>query len=237
MDYVKISLLWRYIMIIETKIKLNDNLYIKDPEETDLGKQIISKSIELIYEVGFDKFNFKKLANLIKSNEPSVYRYFENKKQLLSYLHSWYWSWIEFNIDNNTKNIKSEKEKLKIIVNTLSNSFKYDEKFIHIDEEKLSNIVIRDYQGIFIDKDNTKYDTFEAFHSLCIKISSVITAFNSKYNTPNALAISIIKLTYEQMFFYLNQPKMTEVKNNLDLNKFIENILFSSIEINNPSKK
>ena len=49
-----------------------------------------------------------------------------------------------------------KKEKLKIIIKTLSNSSKYDDNFKHIDEEKLSKIVIRDYQGIFISDDNEK---------------------------------------------------------------------------------
>jgi AcrR family transcriptional regulator len=219
-------------MRIETKIKLNDNLYIKDPEETDLGKQIINKSIDIIYNIGFDKFTFKKLALSIKSNEPSIYRYFENKQQLLSYIHSWYWSWVEFNIDNNLRNINPSKEKLKIIIKTLSNSSKYDDNFKHIDEEKLSKIVIRDYQGIFISDDNEKYNTFESFDSLCKKISSIIIEIAPNYDSPNALAISLIKLVYEQMFFFINHSDITEIKDINQLNNFIENILFSSLKIN-----
>lgn len=219
-------------MRIETKIKLNDNLYIKDPEETDLGKHIINKSIDIIYNIGFDKFTFKKLAISIKSNEPSIYRYFENKQQLLSYIHSWYWSWVEFNIDNNLRNINPSKEKLKIIIKTLSNSSKYDDNFKHIDEEKLSKIVIRDYQGIFISDDNEKYNTFESFDSLCRKISSIIIEIAPNYDSPNALAISLIKLVYEQMFFFINHSDITEIKDINQLNNFIENILFSSLKIN-----
>ena len=44
------------------KISLNENLYLRDPQETDLGKRIIQHSILLIDEVGFESFNFKKLT-------------------------------------------------------------------------------------------------------------------------------------------------------------------------------
>ncbi|MFN8579120.1 MAG: TetR/AcrR family transcriptional regulator, partial [Candidatus Sericytochromatia bacterium] len=202
---------------------------VRDPEETELGKQIITKGIELIYETGFDKFTFKKLAITIKSNEPSIYRYFENKQQLLAYLHSWYWSWIEYNIDNNLKNIKSFRDKINIIIQTLTNSFKYDNNFKHIDEEKLSNIVIRDYQSIFISQDKEKYDTFDAFESLLNRISIVIKEAYPKYETPNALAVSLIKFIHDHMFFIINKNKLSEIKNSESLGKFTYKTFFSNI--------
>lgn len=219
-------------MLVETKIKLNKTLYVKDPEETELGKEIISKSIELIYELGLDKFTFKKLAIKIGSNEPSIYRYFENKQQLLSYLNSWYWSWIEFNIDNNIRNIQSNKTKLKIIIQVLTNSSTYDANFGHIDEEKLSHIIIRAYQGIFVDQNKSKkYDIFESFDSLCNKISIVIKDSNPEYSSPKALAISLIKIVHEQIFFLINCSSITEIKDNSLLIVFTENILFSTLKI------
>ncbi|MFM8740170.1 MAG: TetR/AcrR family transcriptional regulator, partial [Cytophagales bacterium] len=79
--------------------KLNDHLYVRDPQHTHLGLRIISKSIEMIDELGFEQFTFKKLAHEIDSTEASVYRYFENKHRLLLYLIAWYWTWLEYRID------------------------------------------------------------------------------------------------------------------------------------------
>ena len=76
------------------QIQLNDNLYLRDPQETELGRNIVNNSIELIDEIGFEKFTFKKLATKIESTEASIYRYFENKHRLLIYLIAWYWNWI-----------------------------------------------------------------------------------------------------------------------------------------------
>ena len=75
------------------KIQVNENLYNKDPETSELGKKIIENSIKLIHEIGVEAFTFKKLGKEIQSNESSIYRYFENKHKLLLYLTSWYWSW------------------------------------------------------------------------------------------------------------------------------------------------
>ena len=77
------------------KISVNEQLYLKDPESSQLGKKIIEHSILLIDSIGFDGLTFKKLGLAVGSNESSVYRYFENKHKLLLYLTSWYWGWIK----------------------------------------------------------------------------------------------------------------------------------------------
>lgn len=61
------------------QIVINSQLYVKDPQSSDLGKRILSEGIRLIGEVGFERFTFKKLGDKIGSNESSIYRYFENK--------------------------------------------------------------------------------------------------------------------------------------------------------------
>ena len=73
-------------------ISVNDKLYVKNPETSELGKKIIEQSILLIDEIGFENFTFKKLGEKINSNESSIYRYFESKHKLLLYLSSWYFS-------------------------------------------------------------------------------------------------------------------------------------------------
>ena len=76
-------------------INVNEKLYVKNPETSELGKKIIEKSIILVDEIGFENFTFKKLGEQIGSNESSIYRYFESKHKLMLYLSSWYWGWIE----------------------------------------------------------------------------------------------------------------------------------------------
>ena len=79
-------------MELYLKITMNEKLFLRNPEETELGKNIIQRSIVLIHEIGFEAFTFKKLAAEIGTTEAGVYRYFENKHLLLIYIVDWYWS-------------------------------------------------------------------------------------------------------------------------------------------------
>ena len=57
----------------------------------------------MIDQLGFEQFTFKKLARAIGSTEASVYRYFDNKHRLLTYLIAWYWKWMEYQINYRTR--------------------------------------------------------------------------------------------------------------------------------------
>jgi len=55
-------------LLLSLKIQVNDKIYVKDPETSSLGRKIIQESINLIYEIGFENFTFKKLGERIGSN-------------------------------------------------------------------------------------------------------------------------------------------------------------------------
>ena len=59
-------------LLSNLKININDKIYLKDPESSDLGKRIVENSIQLIDEIGFDLFTFKKLGTKIGSNESNT---------------------------------------------------------------------------------------------------------------------------------------------------------------------
>jgi hypothetical protein len=77
-------------------ITINEKLYVKNPE-TYLGKKNNRKQYS-IDEIGFENFTFKKIGRSNRSNESSIYRYFESKHKLLLYLSSWYWGWMEYKL-------------------------------------------------------------------------------------------------------------------------------------------
>ena len=74
-------------MIAQLQLQLNPSLYLRDPQASDLGQRIISESIHLIDEIGFEAFTFKKLSIRIHSTEASIYRYFENKAPIAHLLN------------------------------------------------------------------------------------------------------------------------------------------------------
>ena len=56
------------ILLQSVKLEIDEKLYVKDPESSDLGKKIVEQSILLIDEIGFESFTFKKLGVRIHSN-------------------------------------------------------------------------------------------------------------------------------------------------------------------------
>ena len=67
-------------MKLQLQIKMNEALYVRNPEASDLGKKILAHSVQIIYKSGFEAFTFKKLAENIGTTEAGIYRYFENKQ-------------------------------------------------------------------------------------------------------------------------------------------------------------
>ncbi|MBK9737596.1 MAG: TetR family transcriptional regulator [Saprospiraceae bacterium] len=102
---------------------INKGIYLKDPESSVLGRNILKQSIDMIDKLGFEEFTFKKLSQEIQSSEASVYRYFDNKHKLLLYLSSLYWGWVEYQLVLRNANISDPVRRLSnaIEVLTISN--------------------------------------------------------------------------------------------------------------------
>ena len=217
--------------------KLNEHLYLRDPQHTKLGQNIISKSVALIDQLGFEQFTFKKLAKEIDSTEASVYRYFENKHRLLHYLISWYWSWLEYKVDLAIVNLQSPQEKLKACLRTITEEKKYDPSFEFVNEEALYRIVVEEldktYLTKWVDADN-KDGLFGSFKSLCKKIASIIQEINPSYEFPNALISTVLLASKQQYFFLSHLPTLSNIKQDkfkhARLYVFLENLVFNTIK-------
>ncbi len=201
-------------MAIGIKISLNEKLYLRDPQESSLGQRIIRHSILLIDEIGFESFNFKKLAIQMKSTEASVYRYFENKHLLLTYLVSWYWEWVSYLIDINTLNIESSTRKLKIIIKTIVFASKDNPSIEYVNESVLHRLIISEgtkaYHTKEVDKDNTE-GFFSNYKNLSSKVAEVISEVNSDFQYPNALASNLFEMANNHIYFAQHLPRLTDV--------------------------
>ena len=202
-------------MAIGIKIVLNKGLFLRDPQETNLGQRIIKNSILIIDKIGFEAFNFKKLAIEIESTEASVYRYFENKHMLLLYLVSWYWEWVSYLIDFNTMNIEDPKRKLKIIINTLVSATIENPAIEYVNESVLHRLIIAEgtkaYHTKAVDKEN-KEGFFINYKKLSEKIAEVIAELNPKFPYPHALASNLFEMANNHIYFAQHLPRLTDVK-------------------------
>ena len=197
------------------QLQMNTNLFLRDPQETELGRRIISSSIQMIDEIGFEAFTFKKLATEISSTEASIYRYFENKHRLLVYLIAWYWMWLEYRIDYGTHNIPSAETRLEIALRLLSEEKDRDPQFPDIDEAALYRIVIGESDKTYLTKhvdDDNKEGLFRGFKSLCKKIADIIKEINPDFKYSHALISTMLQASHQQIYYAQHLPSLTEVK-------------------------
>ena len=118
-------------------ITIDPGVFLKDPESSELGKKIVSGSIDLIDRLGFEEFTFRKLSQEIESTEASIYRYFVNKHYLLSYLNMWYWGWQEYKLTLAMINVEHAEERLKRAITLITRPIEEDSRFLQINEVKL----------------------------------------------------------------------------------------------------
>jgi AcrR family transcriptional regulator len=194
------------------RMGINENLYLKDPESSELGKKIVEHSILMINEIGFESFTFKKLGTAIQSNESSIYRYFENKHKLLLYLASWYWGWLEYRMVFATYGISDNEKKLRRAIEILTQKVEEDTTFLHINEVILNKIVINEYSKSYltkeVDKEN-KEGYFLVYKRLVNRLTEMIEAVDREYPYPISLASTIFEGSLHQYFLKEHFPALT----------------------------
>lgn len=184
-------------------ISVNDKLYVKNPETTDLGKKIIEQSILLIDEIGFENFTFKKLGEKINSNESSIYRYFESKHKLMLYLSSWYWGWIEYRLVFATTNVNNPIERLKKGIAIVTEKVQDDTTTLHINEAILNRIIIQEFTKTLLTKEvdeENKEGFFLVYKRVINRIIEMIGEVNPNYAFAKSLASSIVEGALHQHF-------------------------------------
>lgn len=212
--------------------KVNGKIYLKDPESSPIGKEIVKKAIDLIYKLGFEQFTIKKLATEINTTEATIYRYFESKHRILLYILNWYWSYMEFLLLFKLQNVKQPREKLKIIVELLTNELPASTGLYDYDKRSLNQVVIAESSKVYLIKEVAeinKDEVFKPYKDLCAKISEVIKEYSPHYKYPKSLSSTLIEASHQQQFFSINLPRLTDnkSKNNAEFtSQFIQDMLF-----------
>lgn len=225
-------------MQFEVSIKMNEKLYLRDPQGSSLGKSIVKEALLLINELGFEEFTFKKLAQQIKTTEASIYRYFENKHKLLVYLIAWYWSYMEYKIVFGIQNIKKSEEKLKLIVNLLVNPEKIKISNQSLDEKNLNKLVVEEGSKSYLTKhitEENKDKLFKPYKDLCALFSGIISECDPTFKFPQSLATTIIETSHSHKFYSTNLPSLSNIKSgdNKKLIEYLEILIFSTLKKKN----
>ena len=200
-------------MKLELQIKMNPSLYLRDPEQSELGKNIIKHSIQLIHDNGFEAFTFKKLAQKIDSTETTIYRYFSSKHKLLTYILNWYWSYLEFVAKMRLQEMYNPDQKLKMILEIITHNYNSSSQILDYDLDKLQNIVIAESSKAYLVKEVDEINqelVFTPLKSLCKFIGQIILEIKQDFPYPNSLASTLLETAHDQQFFSEHLPKLTD---------------------------
>ncbi|HKK38309.1 MAG TPA: TetR/AcrR family transcriptional regulator [Cryomorphaceae bacterium] len=215
------------------RIDVSDKIYLKDPNTSDLGKDILAKGLTMIDELGLEKFTFKKLANEIGTTESAVYRYFENKHKLLLYYVSWYWGWLEYNLAFGTANIDSDKKRLETAVKIITRDLN-EIKTAPFDLKNLQRVIIAEGAKSYLTKsvdDENKEGLFIQFKTLCERMAQMILQLAPKYPFAHSLASLFIESHLDQLYFLEHLPSLCDLNGHDNTRfDFYNNLIFSSIE-------
>ncbi|WP_017733409.1 TetR/AcrR family transcriptional regulator [Nafulsella turpanensis] len=223
-------------LLANIQIKVDEKVFLKDPETSEIGKNILRQGILLMDELGFESFTFKKLAEQIGSSEATVYRYFENKHMLLIYLISWYWNWQEYRLVFSTTNIPSAVERLKIAIRILSGTIVNDANFSHIDEVSLQRIVVAESAKSFLTKEvdaDNREGFFQSYKRLCGRVTDIIIEINPDYPYPASLVSTISESAHYQRFFACHLPSLTNISEKVEgqLEEFLIDLALKTISV------
>ncbi len=226
--------------LLNVTVQVNNEIYLKDPQSSDLGRRIVFAGAELIDEVGFEQFTFRKLAARIQSTEASVYRYFESKNKLLIYLTSWYWGWMELHLVFSTANISDSYEKLDKAIDFLISEKINDYESDFVNVSTLSRIVISESSKAYltrqVDSEN-QIGAFLGYKRLVHQVSEYILEINESYKYPHMLVSTVIEGAHHQRFFAEHLPRLTDhVKGEDSIVKFFREMVFKSINGQKPEK-
>lgn len=219
---------------LNIQIEVNPELYIKDPNSSDLGRKIILKSIEMINDMGFEAFTFKKLGEAIQSNESSIYRYFDSKHSLLIYLTSWYWTWTECRIVFATTNVESAEERLKKALCILTKPVQEDTSISHVNEVLLSQIIfcesLKTYHTKNVDEENEK-GCFKAYKYVVQRVSDIMLEIAPDFQFPHMLTSTVIEGAHQQKYFADHLPSLTDTSKEEDtIMKFYLDLVFNFLK-------
>ena len=223
-------------MELHLVIKMNEKLFLRDPQETELGKSILHHSVVLIHNMGLESFTFKKLADAAGTTEATIYRYFENKHKLLIYLTAWYWSWLLYQISYVTNNIEDPGQQLKRIIHLLATPVEDDDNISYINESQLHQIVVDEGMKAYLTKQvsaDNKQQFFKPYKDVCAHIGNIILKCDPDYKYPHSLSSSIIEIAHLQKFFNKNLPSLTDFGKNDEpsIHAFLEELFFCNLKI------
>lgn len=217
------------------QLQLDPKFHVKDPTTSELGLAIVGHGIQMIDEMGYEAFTFRKLAERIGTTEASVYRYFKNKHRLLLYLIAWYWTWMEHRLVLATANLTDPRERLRRALHELTRPIEADDLIPHVDEAVLYRVVVAESSKVYLHRDVTdenREGLFLSYKRLCRAVADLIREVSPRYAYPVALVSTVVESSHLQRYFAEHLPRLTDVdraRPDWSTTQFLTDLVFKTI--------
>ena len=208
-------------------------LYLKNPESSLLGRHILQESLELINQIGFEAFTFKKLALQCKTTEATVYRYFKNKHYLLLYMVNQYWTQLYTLAFYICQTEQNPKKQILHILNVLLNFSAAPQKSNPaLELNALYQLVLWEGSKTYLTRNVDQYNKdyfFKPLKDLSLLLATAIKSHNPKTRFPKSLASTVLEMVHLQRFYSDHLPSLTDVQKNNP--KTIKNYLMHILQV------
>ena len=201
-------------MAIHVHISPAEALYLRDPQSTDLGREIIAGGIHMLDALGLERLTFRKLAAEVGCTEASIYRYFKSKHQLLIYLVSWYWDWVHYLIQRAAGEAVGPVEKLRAGVRALTQPMVANPAVAYIDERLLHRVVLTEGTKAYHSKTTDQHNqagVFLPYKQLVGTLAALILAVDADFPYPRTLASSLFEMAHNHVYFAEHLPRLTDL--------------------------
>jgi AcrR family transcriptional regulator len=214
-------------LIDRFQIPVLEQIALRNPQATSLGKRLIENSIILFDELGFEQFTFKKLAQAAATTEASVYRYFSSKQKLLLYLVNWYWGRLECRLLLEAQ-AGDSKERLVTALAIIINPNSAD--LSTANERRLQRIVIHEAPKVLLTKavDNDHQTGYHQTYADVVNfLAKLILDYQPNCNYTQMLVTTILEGSLQQRFFAQHLPEVTNCSEQEDaVYVFYKQLLF-----------
>ncbi len=223
-------------MSLKLRFELPEKLYLKDPQDSTYGRRLLTNAIELINELGFEAFTFRKLGVKMESSEVSIYRYFENKHLLLTYLNCWYWEWVTYLIEIRVLNIQDAEDKLRRVIHCMIYASKESTLSDYINESILFQIIMKESSKTYhiskVDEEN-RYGFFIPYKVMVGKVATIIKEINPNFPYARSLGSTLFAMINNQIFYAQHLPRLTDLgreKTLEELEVMVNHFAFATIK-------
>jgi AcrR family transcriptional regulator len=193
-------------------IQVSATLYLKDPTRSEIGLKILTEGIQLMQDLGFEAFTFKKLAQNIQSTEATIYRYFENKHNFLLYLINWYWGILSYRLMLATANVPDLKQQLSNSISVLTGLPEPSQQGYIAEEMQLKQIVIQESGKALHTKmvdDENQNGIYLNYKTIVSTVAELVKTIDPNFPYPEMLISNLIENANQQRFFSVHLPRLT----------------------------